>query len=255
MTALAQAAPPHLTHRSEIPPEDRLIVALDVPTVAEAREVVHDLGDRISFYKIGAQLQLAGGVQLASDLISEGKKIFLDSKLWDIEQTITSTVQTAAKMRVTFLTVHGERKVIEAAVRGRGSSNLKILAVTFLTNLDEHDLKDLHFSGSVEEFVKFRTQLAITAGADGVIASGQEAARIREIAKNKLTIVTPGIRPKGSPTNDQRRAVTPLEAIKSGADYLVVGRPILTASSKIGAADSIIKEIEKGLAKQIAVVR
>ena len=192
-----------------IPLEERLIVALDVPSVEEARDVIGELGDAVSFYKIGLQLQYNGGLELAKELISEGKKVFLDSKLFDIEQTITNAVQNVAKMGVTFLTVHGERKPIEAAVKGRGTSSLRILAVTFLTNLDEHDLKDLHFPGTIEQLVMFRTQLAITAGADGVIASGLETAKVRQLAGCKLTIVVPGIRPEGVPTNDQRRPVTP----------------------------------------------
>jgi orotidine-5'-phosphate decarboxylase len=244
-----QTAVENATVSGEVPLNERLIVALDVPTVEEAREVVRELGTRVSFYKVGMQLQFAGGLQFTSELIQEGKKVFLDSKLLDIEQTITNAVQNVAKMGVTFLTVHGERKAIEAAVRGRGSSNLKVLAVTFLTNLDERDLRDLHFPGSIEQFVLFRARLAVNAGADGVIASGQETSEIRKMAGNKLTIVVPGIRPAWSTADDQRRPVTPYEAITSGADYLVVGRPILNASSKIKAAGQIFSEIEKGLTK------
>jgi orotidine-5'-phosphate decarboxylase len=233
--------------RTEIELRDRLIVALDVPTVKEAEYVVAKLGSSVNFYKIGLQLQSAGGYELASTLVSKGKKVFLDSKLWDIEQTITNTVENVARIGATFLTVHGERKVIEAAVRGRGASELKILAVTFLTNLDEHDLKDLHISSSLDDFVVFRAKLAISAGADGVIASAKEIAQIKEIAGDTLTIVSPGIRPVGSPPNDQRRVATPREAMKAGADYLVVGRPILEAVSMTRAVAKIISEIETGL--------
>lgn len=243
MTALAEAIRPAPARRNEIAPEERLIVALDLPTVDDACAIVRQLDGQVNFFKIGMQLQFAGGLDFAKELISQGKKVFLDSKLWDIEQTITSAVQNVAKMGVTFLTVHGERKAIEAAIRGRGSSPLKIFAVTFLTNLDEHDLKDLHFAGSVSDFVKFRAQLAINAGADGVITSTEEASQIRGMAGNKLTIVVPGIRPSGAPRNDQRRTGTPAQAIAAGADYLVVGRPIIQADDPSRAAQEIIQEI------------
>jgi orotidine-5'-phosphate decarboxylase len=235
---------------NSIPARERLIVALDVPSVEDASSIVKELGAYVDFYKIGLQLQFVGGLELAKRLIGQGKKVFIDSKLWDIEQTITNAVRSAVTIHATFLTVHGERKVIEAAVKGRGSSDLKILAVTFLTNLDEHDLKDMHFSGSIDDFVLFRTNVAIQAGADGVISSGHETSAIRRLVGNKLTIVNPGIRPSSAPPDDQRRRVTPYEAIRAGADYLVVGRPILNASSKVRAANEIVQEIEKGLAEQ-----
>jgi orotidine-5'-phosphate decarboxylase len=243
------------SHRIPVPLKERLIVALDVPTVGEARAVVEELGDSIQFYKVGMQLQFARGLEFVDELINQHKKkVFLDSKLLDIGETIKGAVANIAKMGVTFLTVHGERKAIEAAVMGRGSSDLKILAVTFLTSLDKHDLKDLHFSGSVEEFVLFRARLAFNAGADGVITSGQEAKQVREIVGNKLTIVTPGIRPQWATSDDQRRVVSPLEAIEAGADYLVVGRPILKSTSRPRAVEKIFSEISQGISAREAVI-
>lgn len=247
MPALATAIYEPAPTTRHLDAKDRLIVALDVPTVAEAEKIVAELDGLVSFYKIGMQLQFAGGLDFCSKLIELEKKVFLDSKLLDIENTITGAVQSVAKMGVTFLTIHGQRKAIKAAVLGKGASTLKILAVTVLTNLDESDLSDLNFNGSLEEFVQNRTIIAIEAGADGVIASGLETPAIRKMAGDKLTIVVPGIRPTGSPLNDQRRAVTPAEAIKAGADYLVVGRPILNAKSAEKAATQIVKEIEAGL--------
>jgi orotidine-5'-phosphate decarboxylase len=226
-------------------PQDRLIVALDVPTVEEAREVVAQLDSAVTFYKIGMQLQFAGGIQLAQELIGQEKKIFLDSKLLDIDQTITSAVANIAKMGVTFLTVHGPARVVQAAVKGRANSHLKILSVTVLTSLDATDLADLGFECSVEELVLKRSRAALDAGADGVIASGQEANAIRKIAGNKLTIVTPGIRPDGSDVGDQKRAVTPAAAIRAGADYLVMGRPIVQAPNRRQAAEGVLEEIRQ----------
>jgi len=241
---------PHLeavfsaTRRQQIPLTDRVILALDVETVQEAEQVVQEVGSLVTFYKIGLQLQFNGGLLYAKRLIDEGKKVFLDSKIFDISNTIEKTVENISRMGVHFLTVHGDKQVIEAAAKAK-RNQLKVLAVTFLTSLDQNDLRDMHIDLSVEDFVKFRAQLAISAGADGVIASGQEAAMIRDIANGReLTIVTPGIRPRGAAVNDQRRTVTPKQAIEAGADYLVVGRQVLNAGSKTQMLEKIFSEVE-----------
>lgn len=235
------------------PTQERLIVALDVPTRDDALRLVDSIADEVVFYKVGMQLQFAGGLRLAEELIeSYGKKIFLDSKLLDIDQTIKSAVAAIAKMGVSFLTVHGNGKTIRAAVEGRGASPLQILSVTYLTNLDAQDLADLYpdsvgIRDAVEQYVLARARKALEAGADGVIASGQEARQIREISGDKLNIVTPGIRPDGSPLDDQRRTTTPAEAITNGADYLVVGRPVTRASDPRLAASNIQREIAEAI--------
>jgi orotidine-5'-phosphate decarboxylase len=233
-----------------IPLNERLIVALDVPTVDKALEIVEELGDTVQFYKIGMQLQFAGGLELAETLIEEhGKKVFLDSKLLDISQTIKGAVENIAKMGVSFLTIHGGSKNIQSAVKASRGTDLKILTITVLTHLDANDLKDLYgdIEIDVEGLVKRRALQALNAGADGVIASGQEAGMIREIAGDAIRIVTPGIRPDGSEINDQVRVTTPSDAILAGADYLVVGRPILNAEDRKAAAESIFKAISEAL--------
>jgi len=233
-----------------IPVAERLIVALDVPTVEKALTIVDELGDTVQFYKIGMQLQFAGGLQLAETLIKKyNKKVFLDSKLLDISQTIKGAVENIAKMGVSFLTIHGGSKNIQSAVEASRGTNLKIFTITVLTHLDAHDLKDLYgdIEIDVEGLVRRRALQAVSAGADGVIASGQEAAMIREITGNALKIITPGIRPDGTEINDQVRVTTPQQAVLAGADYLVVGRPILNASDRPAAARRILDEIAEAL--------
>lgn len=240
--------------RTPVPDRERLIVALDVPSVSEARAIVEELGDTVTFYKIGMQLQFAGGLALADELIHQrGKKVFLDSKLLDIGNTITSAVQSIAKMGVSFLTVHGTGKIIKAAIEGRGSSDLKILSVTYLTSLDHFDLQDLGIADadsgqdSVRRYVLRRAKSALDAGADGVIASGIEAAEIRAMAGERLKIITPGIREDGAPIDDQKRVMSAFDAIKNGADYLVVGRPITRSPNKKAAAEKMIHDISDAL--------
>jgi len=227
-----------------IPISDRVILALDVPTVPDAEAIVREVGSQISFFKIGLQLQYNGGIEYAQRLVNSGKKVFLDSKIFDIGNTIERTVENIARMGVHFLTVHGDRKIIESAASvERG--DLKIFAVTFLTNLDDADLRDMGIRMSMMEFVRHRAQIAIDAKADGVIASGKEAAMLKSIST--LKVVTPGIRPVGTPLDDQRRVATPQEAIENGADYLVVGRPVLRATSKTAMIESIFSEVQAGL--------
>lgn len=206
---------------------ERLIVALDLPGVEQARAMVQQLDGVVEFFKIGLTLQLDPGVAgLVQDVIASGKKVFLDYKYYDIAETLRKTVSMAAKLGVSFLTIHGPAPLVKAAVAGRGESPLKLFTVTVLTNLDKSDMAEMGYTDhTIEQIVLHRARKALEAGCDGVIASGQEAEAIRKLSKN-LLIVTPGIRPDGSPEDDQKRKVTPAQAIQCGADYLVIGRPI-----------------------------
>ncbi len=225
--------------------DDRLIVALDLPNALEGLRLVEKLGDEVSFYKIGLGMLTGGGLALANELKEKGKRVFLDLKLFDIAQTIENAVAGLSQFDFDFLTVHGDPNVVRAAVAGRGDRNTKILAVTVLTSLDRSDL-DLALirSGDVDEIVTERARLAFAAGADGVIASAHEAAMIRTLpeAKGKL-IVTPGIRPAGTKTDDQKRVMTPALAINAGADHIVVGRPIWRAEDPLSAARLVLAEL------------
>jgi len=239
---------------SDIPLRDRLIVALDVESVHQAEAIVEELGDSVSFYKIGLQLQYASAnasdtISFARSLVAKRKKVFLDSKIFDIANTIERTVENIARMGVDFLTVHGDRKIVQAAVKV-SREKLKIFAVTFLTTLDQQDLRDMNIPLTVDEFVSHRVGVALEAGADGVISSGLEAGLIKNLAFQRgreLQVVTPGIRPPGSPANDHRRVATPYNSIKAGADYLVVGRPILNAPDKLEAVKTLFADISKAL--------
>ena len=226
---------------------EKLIVALDFWDIADARGLVRDLGDDVSFYKVGLGLQLVGGNQFALDLKKAGKKVFLDYKYLDIEETIRTAVKRAADLRMDFLTVHPTGGILRAAVQGRGSSDLKLLCVTVLTSMDAEDIKEMGFQCDVEQLVLARATKALQAGCDGVIASAQEAAAIRQRIANKLMIVTPAIRPEGSPPDEQVRKATPYEAMHAGADYLVVGRPITAAHDPRQAANNIIAQMAGAL--------
>lgn len=241
--------------RAALSPRDRLIVALDVPAVDEARRLVKRLDDAAGFYKIGMQLMFAGGLDYARELVAAGKRVFLDAKLFDIDETIERAVQNVAAMGVDFLTVHGNGRTVPAAVRGRGDSKLRIMAVTVLTSLDEQDMAAIYGEGAkVSDFVRSRAAMALAAGADGVIASGNEAGMIRELAAGHLgvvdqsrdfSVVTPGIRMPGDAAGDQKRVATPAGAIAAGADYLVVGRPIYQAADPRDAARRIVDDIAR----------
>ncbi|MCX7302687.1 MAG: orotidine-5'-phosphate decarboxylase [Rhodobacterales bacterium] len=226
--------------------DDRLIVALDVPNALDGLKLAKTLGDSVSFYKIGLGMLTGGGLALARELKDDmGKRIFLDMKLFDIGATVTASVRGLAQFDLDFLTVHGDPHVVRAAKDGARASGLKILAVTILTSLDRADLDDcLYREGSVADLVRERAARALDAGADGVIASPNEAALIRALpeAKGKL-IVTPGVRPEGSDPGDQKRITTPLAAIESGADHIVVGRPVWKAPDPRKAAQAIIASL------------
>ncbi len=223
-------------------PDDRLIVALDVADALAGLKLAERLGDAVSFYKIGLGMLTGGGLALARELKDEaGKRIFLDLKLFDIANTVEAAVRGLAAQRFDFLTVHGDPHVVRAAAEGKGGSGMKILAVTILTSLDRADLDaGLMRSGDVADLVVERAGRAFEAGADGVIASPLEAAAIRALpeAEGKL-IVTPGVRPAGTALGDQKRVMTPAEAIAAGADHIVVGRPVTRAEDPRRAAREI----------------
>ena len=222
---------------------DRLIVALDVPSVKDAESMVTRLGNSASFYKIGYQLGLAGGLPFAAGLIAAGKHVFLDFKLHDIGNTITHGVASVANMGATFLTVHAYPQTMKAAVEGARGSKLKVLAVTVLTSYDNDDLAAAGYKLGVSELVARRAEQARDLGIDGLVCSPEEAANLRGIVGSKLALVTPGIRPAGSAAGDPKRIMTPAKAIAAGADYLVVGRPIVEAADPKAAADAIVAEI------------
>ncbi len=227
--------------------DDRLIVALDVPNAIEGLQLAETLGDTVSFYKIGLGMLTGGGLALANELKQEhGKRIFLDMKLFDIGATVEAAVRGLAQFDLDFLTVHGDPHVVNAAKQGASGSDMKILGVTVLTSLDRADLDAaLIQPGDVADLVLNRAARAFEAGADGVIASPQEAAAIRALpeAEGRL-IVTPGVRPSGAALGDQKRVATPGKAIKDGVDHIVVGRPIWQAEDPKGAARAIIAEFE-----------
>lgn len=225
---------------------DKLIVAIDVPNAIVGLKLANKLADTVSFYKIGLGMLTSGGLALANELKQEhGKRIFLDMKLFDIGTTVERAVRGLAQFDLDFLTVHGDPHVVRAAKEGASGHNTKILAVTILTSMDRSDLTaSLIKPGNVKNLVVERAEKAFEAGADGVIASPQEARLIRQLptARNRL-IVTPGIRPTGSDKGDQKRITTPKQAIKTGADYIVVGRPIWQSNDPRKAAQSVINEI------------
>ncbi|HEY5829100.1 orotidine-5'-phosphate decarboxylase [Methyloceanibacter sp.] len=236
---------------ASIAPRDRLIVALDTPTVEGARALVARLGPAVTFYKIGLELVMAGGLELARELAGQGARVFLDMKLLDIENTVARSVRNAAASGATFLTVHAQDgKTLRAAVSGRAGTGLKVLGVTVLTNLDAGDLREQGIDASPADLVVRRATLARDAGCDGVVASGHEAARVRAIVEPHMAIVTPGIRLAGGEAGDQARVTTPEQAIAAGADYIVVGRPISASADPAAAAQIFTHQIEQGLAKR-----
>ena len=234
---------------ADIKARDRLIVALDVPTVSDARALVARLGPAVTFYKIGLELVMSGGLDLARELAGAGKKVFLDMKLLDIDNTVERATRNAAATGATFLTVHAQdTRALRAAVAGKAGTGLQILGVTVLTNLDADDIRQQGIDISPEDLVARRARLARDAGCDGVVASGLEAARVRAIVGPQMVIVTPGIRLPGGEAGDQARVAGPQKAIAAGADYLVVGRPIAAASDPAGATATFVDGIEAGLA-------
>jgi len=232
---------------SRIAARDRLIVALDLPEVATAEAMIARLGDSVTFYKIGYQLAYAGGLPLVGRLADTGKKVFLDLKLHDIGNTVARGVESIAKSGATFLTVHAYPQTMKAAVEARAGSGLKILAVTVLTSYDDGDLHAAGYRLGVSDLVEARAQQAQVLGVDGLVCSPEEAATLRKLVGHQMVLVTPGIRPAGSASGDQKRIMTPGRAIAAGSDYLVVGRPVLEAADPRAAAEAIQAEIAQAL--------
>jgi len=228
-----------------IDPQDRLIFAMDVPDVAQARKLAETLGDSVSFYKLGLELMMTGEYfQLLDWLAARDKKIFVDLKFFDVPATVAAAVRRLHNRGVTFATVHGNQSIMEAAAAAKG--DVGILAVTVLTSLDRGDLDDLGFQCDVEALVLSRARRALEAGCDGVISSGLEAPRLREFVDHRLIVVTPGIRPVDNrPEDDQKRVVSVEQAFQNGADHIVVGRPIRDAADPRKAAEGIQSTIQK----------
>lgn len=233
----------------DIDPRDRLIVALDLPDVEAAEAMIARLGDSVTFYKIGYQLGYAGGLPLARKLADAGKKVFADLKMHDIGNTVARGVESVMKLGATFLTVHAYPQTMQAAINASRGSNLKILAVTVLTSYDNEDLKAAGYQLGVSELVAARAQQAQALGIDGIVCSPEESANLRKLIKPETCLVTPGVRPAGSNTGDQKRIMTPARAIAEGSDYLVVGRPVMEAADPKAAAEAIVQEIAQALAK------
>src|SRR3954451_17342497 len=230
-----------------IDPRDRLIVELDVPSVGAAEAMIARLGDGVTFYKIGYQLAYASGLPLVRPLSDAGKKVFIDLKLHDIGNTVARGVESVAKLGATFLTVHAYPQTMKAAVEARAGSSLKILAVTVLTSYDDGDLHAAGYRLGVSDLVEARAQQSQVLGVDGLVCSPEEAASLHKIVGHQMSLVTPGVRPAGAATGDQKRIMTPGRAIAAGADYLVVGRPITEAADPKASADAIQVEIARAL--------
>ncbi len=225
-------------------PRDRLIVALDFPSVAAAEAMVWQLGDAVDFYKIGLELTISGGLDLAADLIGAGKKVFLDLKLHDIGQTVERATAAAAERGMTLLTVHAYPQTLAAAARGAKGSAMKVLGVTVLTSYDDSDLAAAGYAGRVEDMVLRRAAQAREAGIAGVICAPTDARRVRSILGPDGLVVTPGVRPQGADVGDQKRIATPGDAVAAGANAIVVGRPITAAQDPAAAARAILAEME-----------
>ena len=222
---------------------DRLIVGLDLPAIADAEKAVAALGDSVRFYKIGYQLAFAGGLEFARDLARDGKKVFLDLKLLDIDNTVAKGVESVLKLGVTMLTIHAYPRAMRAAVAAAKGSPLILLGVTVLTSMDEADMVDAGYEYDPHTLVLKRSEQALASGMGGIVCSAAEASAVRRIVGPDMAVVTPGIRPKGADHGDQKRVMTPAEALAAGASHLVVARPIVGAADRRAAADAILEEM------------
>ena len=220
-----------------------IIVALDVESAADARALVAQLGENVNFYKVGMELYAATGMEFVRELLQQGKDVFLDLKFYDIPETVKRAVAQVAKTGVRFLTVHGSASIMRAAVEGKGASNLKLLGVTVLTSFGPEDMEDLGFQGEIAELVERRARKAVECGIDGLVASPLEAARLRKVVGSNIILVTPGVRSQGAAKGDQKRVATPAEAIRDGADYLVIGRQITRAASPAAEVERVLQEV------------
>lgn len=226
--------------------ENPLIIALDVDDAEQAFKLIHDIGPAADFYKVGMELYAVGGMQLVSQVSALGKKVFLDLKLYDIGETVKRTTRQICRSgQVHFLTVHGSRTVMKAAGEGRGDTNTELLAVTVLTSFDQDDLADLGYSVAITELVSLRVRKAVESGMDGIVCSPLEVARVRGICGPKLKLVTPGVRSSGANKGDQKRVATPGEAMRAGADYLVIGRQVTRAEDPRRACEEILEELSE----------
>lgn len=228
---------------------DRLIVGLDLPTIAEAEKIVATLGDDVAFYKIGYQLVFAGGLEFARDLAADGKKVFLDMKLLDIDNTVAKGVENIVKMGMSMLTLHAYPKAMKAAVEAARGSDLCLLGVTVLTSMDEQDVIDAGYEYDPHTLVLRRAEQARAAGMGGIVCSAEESAAVRKIIGPGMALVTPGIRPAGAEKGDQKRVMTPADALKAGSSHLVVARPIVAAAEPLVAARAILTEMDSALSR------
>jgi orotidine-5'-phosphate decarboxylase len=222
---------------------DHMIVALDVDSAAEARALVARLGGHIGFYKVGMELYAAAGMDFVRELLDQGKDVFLDMKYYDIGETVKRAVRVAARSGVRFLTVHGSSQVMRAAVAGRADAPTRLLAVTVLTSFDQQDLADMGYECTISELVSLRVRKAMESGMDGLVCSPLDAAVVRAQAGTQAILVTPGVRSGGASKGDQKRVATPAEAIRDGADYVVIGRQITRAADPVAEATRIAGEI------------
>ncbi len=224
-----------------------IIVALDVGSAAEAWGLVRQLGDSVRIFKVGMELYAAAGMDMVRELVREGKEVFLDLKVYDIGETVKRTVRQVAGVGARFLTIHGSGPLMRAAVEGRGEAPLQLLAVTVLTSFDAEDLADLGYPCTVAELVRLRVRKACEAGVDGIVCSPLEVAEVRKLAGPGAIVVTPGVRSSGAAKGDQKRVAAPAEAIRNGADYIVIGRQIIRAADPAAEVQRVLAEIAAGL--------
>jgi orotidine-5'-phosphate decarboxylase len=226
--------------------DNPIILALDVESAGQARDLVRRIGNHCDFYKVGMELYAAAGMQFVDDMVAEGKRVFLDMKFYDIGETVKRAVAQVARHGVQFLTVHGSKAVMSAAVEGRGDSDLQLLGVTVLTSFDETDLLDLGYPCKVQDLIALRARNAMSAGVDGLICSPVEVANVRAIVGSTAVLITPGVRSAGAATGDQKRVATPAEAIRDGANYLVIGRQVTRAAEPKAEIGRILEEVQRG---------